>query len=207
MLDSKAIARQHLLESCSVKRLVAEQCLEAIEQAGNLMAHTLSQGGKILLCGNGGSAADCQHIAAEFTSRLRGDFERPALPAIALTTDTAFLTARANDYSFDEVFARLIEALGRKGDVLIAISTSGSSRNVVRAVERCQQSGISTVGLLGGNGGSLRSLVDIPIVVPSSSTQYVQEAHSAIGHILCQLSEEKVFQGIKAKDQYELLER
>jgi D-sedoheptulose 7-phosphate isomerase len=151
-----------------------------------------------MLCGNGGSAADAQHIASEFTSRLRSSMERPGIPAVALTTDTSFLTARANDYSFDEVFERLVDALGRPGDVLIGISTSGGSRNVIRAVVRSKEKQILTIGMLGGTGGALAQLVHLPIVVPSDCTQFVQESHISIGHVLCQLVEEMLYGSYKS---------
>jgi D-sedoheptulose 7-phosphate isomerase len=163
----------------------------------------VAKGGKIMLCGNGGSAADSQHMAAEFTSRLRASLERPPIAAIALTTDTSFLTARANDYGFDEVFERLVLGLGQPADVLIGISTSGNSENVVRAVKCCQARNILTVGFLGCSGGKLGSLVDIPIIVPSDSTQYIQESHIAIGHIVCELVEEALY-GDKSSE-YEFL--
>ena len=158
-----------------------------IERAGALLAETLSAGRKLLLCGNGGSAADSQHIAAELTGRFVRD--RRALAAVALTTDTSALTSIANDYSFDEVFARQVMGLGTRGDCLIAISTSGHSRNVVRAVEAARVAGMRVIGLLGRDGGALRSQCDIPIVVPSESTARIQEAHGFIGHTLCGLIE------------------
>jgi len=182
-------ARAHLLASAEVKRRIAETCLEEIVAAAEMIAQALRAGGKVMLCGNGGSAADCQHIAAEFMNVLHQDFQRPALAAIALTTDTSFLTANANDFGFEHIFERQVEALGRGGDVLIGISTSGNSRNVVRAVRLCRERGIKTIGLLGGNGGQLRHMVDLAIIVPSTNTQHIQEGHIAIGHILCALVE------------------
>jgi D-sedoheptulose 7-phosphate isomerase len=179
------LVRQHLLDSAAVKQELAECAGPAIVEAAQRTADRVARGGKIMLCGNGGSAADSQHIAAEFTSRLRASMERPGIPAVALTTDTSFLTARANDYSFDEVFERLVDTLGRSGDVLIGTSTSGGSQNVIRAVVRSKEKQILTIGLLGRTGGALARLVDLPIVVPSDCTQYVQESHIAIGHILC----------------------
>ena len=160
---------------------------EPIERAGALIANALGAGRKLLLCGNGGSAADSQHIAAELTGRFVRD--RRALAAVALTTDTSALTSIANDYSFDEVFARQVMGLGTRGDCLIAISTSGHSRNVVRAVEAARAAGMRVIGLLGRDGGALRSQCDIPIVVPSESTARIQEAHGFIGHTLCGLIE------------------
>jgi phosphoheptose isomerase len=188
-----SLVRRHLAESAAVKQRLADVAGAVIVEAAMRLASAVANGGKILLCGNGGSAADCQHIAAELTNRLRASSERPGIPAIALTTDTSFLTARANDYGFDGVYARLVSALGRPGDALIAISTSGASRNVVQAVSCAREHQMLTVGLLGGSGGVLAGMVDIPITVPSESTQYVQESHIAIGHILCELIEQKLY--------------
>lgn len=185
--------RKHLSESARVKERLSESASPTIAVASERVAQLVAEGGKIMLCGNGGSAGDSQHLAAEFTSRLRASMERPPIPAIALTTDTSYITARANDYVFDEVFERLIDAFGRTGDVLVAISTSGNSKNVIRAVRRCANRGILTIGLLGCGGGQLAGLVDIPIIVPSESTQHVQEAHIAIGHILCEVVEEALY--------------
>src|SRR5438105_1477990 len=133
--DPRALVRSHLEESSDVTRRAAAHCAPAVATAAHLIAETFAAGGKVLLCGNGGSAADCQHVAAELVSRLTRDFDRPGLPAIALTTDTSFLTAYTNDVGFDGVFARQVQALGKPGDVLLAISTSGTSANVLRAVE------------------------------------------------------------------------
>ncbi|MGB6451719.1 MAG: D-sedoheptulose 7-phosphate isomerase [Steroidobacteraceae bacterium] len=160
----------------------------AVREASGLIASALSAGQKLMLCGNGGSAADGQHIAAELTGRFVKD--RRPLAAIALSTDTSALTSIANDYSFDEVFARQVIALGRAGDCLLAISTSGNSRNVIRAVEEARAAGIHTIGLLGRDGGKLVALCDLPIVVPSDSTARIQEAHIFIGHTLCATVEE-----------------
>ena len=159
-----------------------------IQDAAVLLVATLSQGGKLMLCGNGGSAADSQHLAAELTGRFVKD--RPPLAAVALSTDTSALTCIANDYSFDDVFSRQVMGLGRKGDCLIAISTSGNSRNVLRAAEAARAAGITVIGLLGRDGGALRALCDIAIVVPSTTTARIQEAHIFIGHTLCAMVEE-----------------
>lgn len=159
------------------------------EVAGNI-ANTLSAGGKLLLCGNGGSAADCQHLAAEFTGRFIHD--RKPLAALSLTTDTSALTCISNDYSFDEVFSRQILALGRSGDCLIVISTSGNSENVIRAVAAAKAMNILTIGFLGKSGGKLMSLCDLPIVVPSETTARIQEAHIFLGHIVCEMVEIKL---------------
>jgi D-sedoheptulose 7-phosphate isomerase len=192
-MNAFEIIKRHLLESAAVKQQLSHVAARAIAAAGQRIAERVAVGGKILLCGNGGSAADSQHLAAEFTSRLRSSLERPPIAALALTTDTSFLTARANDYEFAEVFERLVDALGHSGDVLIGISTSGNSGNVVRAVRRCRVKDIFTVGLLGGSGGELAKLVDIPIIVPSNNTQHIQESHIAIGHIVCELVEETLY--------------
>ena len=157
------------------------------------MADTFRSGGKVLLCGNGGSAADCQHMATEFVSRLSKEFERPGLPAIALTTDTSFLTAFTNDCGFEGVFARQVQALGRPGDVLIGISTSGNSPNVIRAVEAARAAKMHIIALT-GNSGRLTGIVDIAIAVPSDNTQHIQEAHLGIEHLLCYLIERHLFQ-------------
>ena len=162
----------------------------AVQHAGRLAGQALAQGGKVLFCGNGGSAADSQHLAAELTGRFIHD--RRPLAAIALSTDSSALTCIANDYSFDEVFARQVAGLGRAGDVLIGISTSGNSRNVIRAVEEAQRLGMHTLGLLGRDGGQLRGLCQHSIVVPSAVTARIQECHILIGHTLCGLIEQEL---------------
>ncbi len=192
-METIQLIQARLLESAAVKRRLADSGASAIADAALRIGESISSGGKLMLCGNGGSAADSQHLAAEFTSRLRASLERPGIPALALTTDTSFLTARANDYSFDEIFERLVDVWGKAGDVLVAITTSGNSRNLIRAVKRCREKDIFTIGLLGETGGQLRSLVNLPILVPSDSTQHVQESHIAIGHILCELVEDKLY--------------
>jgi D-sedoheptulose 7-phosphate isomerase len=166
--------------------------LPSLVHAAQVLSDAFATGHKLMLCGNGGSAADCQHVAAEFVSRLRPDLQRPALPALALTTDTSFLTAFANDCGYDGVFARQLEALGRPGDVLLAISTSGQSINVVEAVREARTARIWTIGLF-GEGGCLRSDVDVPITVPSRNTQIVQECMLSLEHTLCELVEESLF--------------
>jgi D-sedoheptulose 7-phosphate isomerase len=184
--------QSYLAESAEVKRLTAASCAEAIAAAASVIEDAFRTGGKLLICGNGGSAADCQHMAAEFVSRLTKDFERPGLPAIALTTDTSFLTAFANDCGFEGVFARQVQALGRSGDVLLGISTSGNSANVIQAVELARATGMRTVSLTGA-GGRLAKLADVSISVPSDDTQHIQEAHLAIEHLLCMLVERALF--------------
>lgn len=189
----QSLVAAHFAESARVKQAAVDACAAGIEQAVDWVAGCFSTGGKLLLCGNGGSAGDCQHIAAEFTSVLRQDFPRPGLPAIALTTDTSFLTARGNDYGFDGIFARLVQAYGRAGDVLIGISTSGNSRNVCEAMPIARQLGLRTIVLTGGTGGKLAGLADLTLCVPSTKVQHIQETHIAIGHVLCQAVEERLF--------------
>lgn len=161
-----------------------------VNDAGRRIASALAQGGKLMLCGNGGSAADAQHIASELTGRFIQ--ERRPLAGIALTTDSSALTCIGNDYAFDEVFARQLRALGRAGDVLIGISTSGNSANVVKAVQAAHEMGITVIGLLGRDGGALKPLSDVAIVVPSKVTARIQEAHILIGHTLCGLIEHEL---------------
>src|SRR5262249_52268594 len=159
-------ARAHLLESAEIKQQIAEECLDSILAAADLITDAFRSGGKVLLCGNGGSAADCQHMAAEFVSRLTKDFERPGLPAVALTTDTSFLTAFANDCGFEGIFERQVQALGKPADVLIGISTSGNSPNVIRALKGAQATSMRTIALT-GKGGHLTRIAHVTIAVPS----------------------------------------
>ena len=184
--------RSQLGQAADVLRLACQQCAEDILAAADLIAASLKAGGKLLLCGNGGSAADCQHLATEFTCRLSADFVRPALPALALTTDTSFLTAYPNDFDFEGLFSRQVEALGKPGDVLLGISTSGGSGNVIAAVEAARNLGMKTV-VLTGQKGRLRQLADVAVCVPSDRTQHIQETHLAIEHILCHLVERTLF--------------
>jgi D-sedoheptulose 7-phosphate isomerase len=186
------IVRAQLRASAEVKTQTADVCADDIVRASDLIGNALASGGKLLLCGNGGSAADCQHMATEFVSRLSMDFARPAIPAIALTTDTSFLTAYTNDIDFEGVFARQLEALGRPGDVLIGISTSGRSANVVRAATLARSAGIGVVILMGPSG-PLADLADVAIKVPSRSTPHIQESHLAIEHVICYLVERRLF--------------
>jgi D-sedoheptulose 7-phosphate isomerase len=182
----------HLTQSSAVKAQLAKDGLDAILAAAALVAECFRAGGKVLLCGNGGSAADCQHVSAEFVSRLTKDFTRPALPAIALTTDTSFITAFANDLAFEGIFARQVEALGKAGDVVWGISTSGESRNVALAFAQGRKQGLKCLALV-GSGGSLAATADAAVRVPSTNTQFVQESHLAIEHIICDLVERMLF--------------
>jgi D-sedoheptulose 7-phosphate isomerase len=172
-----------------VKRAFADDHAERLGEAAQMVIDALGAGGKVLLFGNGGSAADAQHVAAELVGRLRR--ERRALAAIALTTDTSALTAIANDYGYDEVFARQVRGLGRQGDVAVAISTSGNSPGILKAVAACRELGVRTIGLTGGSGGKLAGVVDCALVVSSTTdTQRIQETHILIGHVLCELVDE-----------------
>jgi len=170
-----------------LRNQVAQDCGKRIVDAAALIAQSLRGGGKLLFFGNGGSAADAQHLAAEFVGRFV--IERHALPAIALTTDSSILTAVGNDYGFDQVFSRQVQALGKRGDVAVGISTSGNSPNVLMAIQEAAKQGLKTIGLAGKDGGSLTKYVDISITVASTNTARVQECHITIGHILCELVE------------------
>lgn len=168
---------------------------ENLRRAALTCINCLRSGGKIMLAGNGGSAADAQHIAGELVSRFI--FDRPGLPALALTTDTSILTAIGNDYGYEHLFARQIQALGRRGDVVIAYSTSGKSANILRAVETARDKGMETIGYTGNCGGPMRDLCNILLEVPSSETPKIQEGHLVLGHILCGLIENAIFgQGV-----------
>lgn len=182
-----AIAR----ESVRIKQAFFDSNAEHVVRAAALITESVRAGGKVITFGNGGSAADAQHIAAELVNRLNED--RPPIPAISLTTDTSVLTSVANDSSFDALFERQIRALGRKGDLAIAISTSGNSPNVLRAVIAARELDIHTIGLAGRRGGKLAALVDLALIVESDSTQRVQETHITIGHVICELVEQALF--------------
>jgi D-sedoheptulose 7-phosphate isomerase len=192
MKDALSVVQQRLSESNAVRQMVMERCAPQIVDAARLVAAAFRDGKKLLLCGNGGSAADCQHMAAEFVSRLTKEVQRRALPAIALTTDTSFLTAFANDCGYEGVFERQVEALGERGDVLLGISTSGSSKNVVQAMKLAKQKGLKCIALI-GEGGVMKELADVAIAVPSSQTQYIQESHLSIEHLICELVERELF--------------
>ena len=189
--DPAARVRAILEESARVKCVLAAQSADAIARAAALLAACFRSGRKALLFGNGGSAADAQHIAAEWCGRLSR--ERSALPAIALTANTSDLTALGNDYGFERVFARLVEAHGRPGDVAIAISTSGNSPNVLAAVDEAKGRGLRTIAWTGRGGGKLASRVELALVVPSDDTQRIQESHIAIGHALAELVDDELF--------------
>lgn len=185
---------KHIIQaSIDVKQQILqnEVLLKTTSDIADVLTDTLKKGNHIYFCGNGGSAADAQHLAAELSGRFYTD--RKALPAEALHTNTSYLTAVANDYGFDVVYARLVEGIAKKGDVLIGLSTSGNSVNIVKAFETARQKGVITVGFTGSGGGALKALSDYLINIPSTDTPRIQESHIMIGHIICQLVEEKVF--------------
>jgi D-sedoheptulose 7-phosphate isomerase len=192
-VNARDEARSYLEESSAVTARSFDACIEGVTSAAEIMAASLHRGGKVLICGNGGSAADAQHLAAELVSCVSRENVRSALAAIALTTDTSILTAIGNDFGYDSVFERQVEALGRPGDVVIGISTSGNSVNVVRALDRGRQHGMRVVALTGEDGGKMALLADVAIRVPSSHTGHVQEAHTAIEHLLATLVERELF--------------
>ncbi len=189
MTDIAKFIDSSLDESSETKLKIKESCKAEITAAIETIISAYKNGKKLLLCGNGGSAADCQHIATELMIRLNHKINRPALPAIALTTDTSNLTAGGNDIGYENVFARNVEGLGSEGDVLLAISTSGNSPNIIKAVEMAHLKKMKVVAFLGGTGGKLKPMVDVPIVVPSPNTQRIQEGHITIAHIICELVE------------------
>lgn len=193
--DALASIHRHLESSAEAKRRTAAACADRIATAAELLVRCYRAGGKVLLCGNGGSAAGCQHLAAELVNALNHDHPRGALGAIALTTDTSLLTANANDFGFEHVFERQVEALGRLGDVLVAISTSGDSPNVVRALRQARSAGIGTILLSGRQGGAAAAHADLEIRIPSENTQVIQECHLSVGHLLCELVERALFPG------------
>ncbi len=192
----KSFISDYLAQSIEVKQALAadDQLLSAIGQAIATIIDAYNNGHKVLVAGNGGSAADAQHLAAEFVSRFY--FDRPGLPAIALTTDTSMLTAIGNDYGYENLFSRQVQAQGRAGDVFIGISTSGNSPNVIKAVEEAKSMGITTIALC-GSGGKLKTLCDITLAAPSTVTPHIQECHICIAHIICAAVEEQLFSQYK----------
>jgi D-sedoheptulose 7-phosphate isomerase len=187
----KEIILKRFVESARVKVEFAERSAEAVMAAVEMIAEAFRSGRKLLLFGNGGSAADAQHIAAEFVNRF--NMERPGLPAIALTTDTSALTSIANDYAFGEIFARQVKALGAEGDVAIAISTSGTSPNIIRGVQAAREIPMHVIGFSGGDGGQLAELSDIALVVPSEAVSHIQESHITVGHVICELVDQTLY--------------
>ena len=193
MFDRTKFFDESLNESAETKLAILKHCREDVYKAIDIMNDSIKAGGKILFCGNGGSAADSQHLATEFIIRLSHDIKRPAIGAIALTTDSSLLTAGANDIGYDNVFARQVEGLGREGDVLIGISTSGNSASIIKAFEMAKSKGVKTIAFLGGTGGKIKGTADCEIIIPSSNTQRIQEGHITIGHIICESVERELF--------------
>lgn len=189
VLDMEKLIEDHLGRSAEVLARTAAACSDSIRHSAELIVRCFQRGGKLMICGNGGSAAESQHMAAELTHRLSADVIRRALPALALTTDTSFLTACSNDDGYEYVFTRQLEALGREGDVLLGFSTSGNSRNVVAAFRQARAQGITCIAATGTKGEMVR-LADEAICIPAADTQSIQEAHLAVVHILCALVEQ-----------------
>jgi D-sedoheptulose 7-phosphate isomerase len=197
-MDTKVNKKANLIkkeieESIDLKNRVKDELAEKIIEVAHALADCIKNGGKLLLCGNGGSAADAQHFAGELVVRLSSDYTRSALPAITLSSNDYVLTACANDFGFEQVFSRQIEALGKPEDVLLCISTSGNSPNLLVAAEKAKEKKMKTVGLLGRDGGKLKDLSDLSIIVPSNNTPRIQETHICICHILCELVEKELF--------------
>jgi D-sedoheptulose 7-phosphate isomerase len=192
-LDKKKFIVDSLTESAETKISIQRECMDEILSAVDILSNAYKNSHKLLLCGNGGSAADCQHIATELMIRLNHKIQRPALAAIALTTDTSNLTAGGNDIGYENVFARNVQGLGNEGDVLLAISTSGNSPNVVKAVDMAKSKKMKTIAFLGGLGGKLKDMVDLPIIIPSYNTQRIQEGHITVAHIICELTEMELY--------------
>lgn len=183
IIAASIVVKQQILEDTAMQQKIAE--------AVTVITAAFNNGKKVLFCGNGGSAADAQHLAAEFSGRFYID--RKALPSEALHCNTSYLTAVANDYSYDVIYSRMIDGLGYEGDVLVGLSTSGNSRNIVKAFEVCREKGIITIGLTGATGGQMKAYSDLLFNVPSTDTPRIQESHILIGHIICQLVEEEIF--------------
>ena len=193
LLYREKFIKDSLRESAETKMKIAEQLPASISKAIDAVIGAYKAKKKVLLCGNGGSAADAQHLATEMVIRLSPTIKRPGLPAIALTTDTSNLTAGANDLGYDNVFARSVEALGNEGDVLIGITTSGNSESVNLAFKKAREKKMVTIGFLGKDGGKSKDLVDVALIVPSNDTQRIQEGHITIGHIIFQEVEQEMF--------------
>lgn len=196
MKTALEIIHEHAEEGAKLRRRFLADAAPVLDAASRRMARSLADGGKILVCGNGGSAADAQHMTGELLGRFL--MERPSLPAVALTVDTSTLTAVGNDYGYDEVFSRQVSGLGRPGDVLVAFSTSGGSANVVKAIEAARAAGMTVVGLTGKGGGRMAAMCDYLLDVPHSHTPLIQEMHEACMHLLCQLIDHYLFENVQA---------
>lgn len=193
MFDRTKFFDESLNESAETKLAILKHCRNDVYRAIDIMTESISGAGKLMFCGNGGSAADSQHLATEFIIRLSHDIKRPAIGAIALTTDSSLLTAGANDIGYDNVFARQVEGLAHVGDVLIGISTSGNSTSIIKAFEMAKSKGVKTIAFLGGTGGKIKGTADCEIIIPSANTQRIQEGHITIGHIICESVERELF--------------
>lgn len=196
-MEDKDLIEQELTDSVRTIIKTSKLLSGSISQAAKLIIKAYRKNRKVVLIGNGGSAADAQHIAAELVGRFNK--ERKSLDCVALTTNSSIITAIANDYNYEEIFSRQLDAIGKEGDILIAISTSGNSRNILKAVRLAHLRKIKVIGLTGKNGGKLKSLSDLPLVIPSHNTQRIQELHIAIGHIICNIVERELFQDEKSK--------
>ncbi len=185
--------RSIIQRSIAVKQSMMDNCVGDIEACGTVLIEAYKTDNKVLFCGNGGSAADAQHIATELAIRFRGGVERRALPAMSLSVDPSMVSAGANDYGYENTAARMVEAFGRPGDVFVGISTSGKSPNVLRALEQAARQGMHCIGLLGGSGGTMIALCGHSVVVPSTVTAHIQECHITVGHIWCEMIEEALF--------------
>ncbi len=195
LAETRAAQLKYIAEtlhySADLKRRVAQESANEIWHMATVITESFKSGGKLLICGNGGSASDSQHIATEFTIRYRSSVNRPAMPAIALTTDSSALTGGANDIGYDNVFARLLEAWGKKGDVFLGISTSGNSESVIRALKYAKENGLKTLAFLGNTGGRMKGMADVELIVPhTGAADRIQECHIAVAHIIIQLVEE-----------------
>ncbi len=190
------VVRDAFIDCAQIKKKFVETYEKKIEEVAELIVIAFKAGNKVLLFGNGGSAADCQHIAAEFVNRFK--INRPPLPALALTTDTSIITSIGNDFDFSDIFVKQIKALGAKGDIAVAISTSGKSPNITKALEAAAKLGIVTILLTGGDGGTALDMATHAFVVPSNNTPRIQEVHIALGHVLCELVDNKLFPGADA---------
>ncbi len=193
-MDKKKFIEESLKESAETKISVINHCIDQIIEVSNKICDCIKKGNKLMLCGNGGSAADAQHIATEFMIRLAHDIQRPAMPAIALSTDCSNLTAGGNDIGFENIFMRNVEGIGKKGDILLGISTSGNSLNIIKAMRKAKEMGITRICLLGMGGGKLINECDYYILIPSNNVQRIQEAHITVGHILTELTERILYE-------------
>ncbi|MBI5874552.1 MAG: D-sedoheptulose 7-phosphate isomerase [Deltaproteobacteria bacterium] len=194
----KNIVTKSYKESIHSKETFFKQNMQSVMQSAEIIADTFKAGNKLLICGNGGSAADAQHLSAEFVNRFV--IERPPLPAVALSTDTSIITSIGNDYTFDQIFSKQIKAIGKEGDVLLAISTSGDSKNVVLAAKVARDMGIKIIGLTGKSGGKMAKMVDVLLNVDSDITARIQEVHITAGHIICELVDHILFNQEAGKD-------